>query len=138
VTVNITTPAVPAAPPPTSSLAPFDGLWAVTIDCPRTSAGSTGAEGYVLHLFAKVKDGVLHGQHGSQGAPDSLTLAGKIQPDGSAALNARGMTGDPKHTVNREAKGTPYGWRGTALFEGARGVGKRTELRPCDLSFVKQ
>ncbi len=137
VTVNVNVTA-PAAPPPTSSSARFDGLWAVTIDCPRTSAGSTGAEGYVLHFFAKVKDGVLHGQDGSQGAPGSLTLAGKIQPDGSAALNARGMIGDPKHAVNREASGVPYSWRGTALFEGARGVGKRTELRPCDLSFVKQ
>ncbi|HMH50866.1 MAG TPA: caspase family protein [Candidatus Acidoferrum sp.] len=135
VTVNITTP---AAPPPTSSSAPFDGLWAVTIDCPRTSAGSTGADGYVLIFFAKVKDGNLHGQHGNQGQPDSLTLIGKVQPDGSATLNARGMTGEPKHSVNREAKGTPYGWRGNALFEGTRGVGKRTELRSCDLSFVKQ
>ena len=138
VTVNITTPAAPAAPPPTSSLARFDGLWTVTVDCPRTSAGSTGAEGYVLMFFAKVKDGNLQGQHGNQGQPDSLTLVGKVQPDGSATLNARGMTGEPKHSVNREAKGTPYGWRGNALFEGTRGVGKRTDLRPCDLSFVKQ
>lgn len=135
VNVNITAPAAPA---PTSSSAPFDGLWAVTVDCPRTSAGSTGADGYVLIFFAKVKDGNLHGQHGNQGQPDSLTLVGKVQPDGSATLNARGMTGEPKHSVNREAKGTPYGWRGNALFEGTRGVGKRTELRSCDLSFVKQ
>ena len=138
VTVNVTAPAAPAAPPPTSSSAPFDGLWAVTVDCPRTSAGSTGAEGYVLHFFAKVKDGVLHGQRGNQGEPDSLTLAGKILPDGSAAITVRGLTGDPKHTVNREAKGFPYGWRATALFDGSRGIGKRTELRPCDLNFVKQ
>ena len=104
----------------------------------RISAGSTGAEGYVLHLFAKVKDGALHAQRGNEGQPDSLTLVGKIQPDGNAAISARGMTGDPRHTVNREAKGTPYAWRATALFEGSRGIGKRTELRPCDLSFVKQ
>ena len=138
VNVNVTAPAAPTAPPPTSGLARFDGLWAVTVDCPRTSAGSTGAEGYVLHFFAKVKDGALQGQHGNQGQADSLTLVGKVQPDGSATLNARGMTGDPKHAVNHEAKGTPYGWRGTALFDGSRGLGKRTDLRPCDLNFVKQ
>ena len=134
-TVNVTSP---AAPPPPSSGAPFDGLWAVTIDCPRTSAGSSGAEGYVIHLLAKVKDGALHGQRGSEGQPNSFTLVGKIQPDGHAALSARGMTGDPKHSVNREAPGVAYGWRATALFEGSRGIGKKTEVRPCDLSFVKK
>jgi caspase domain-containing protein len=133
--VNVT---APAAPPPTSSAALFDGLWAVTIDCPRTSAGSSGAEGYVIQLLAKVKDGALHGQRGSEGQANSLTLVGKIQPDGHAALSARGMTGDPKHSVNREAAGVPYAWRATALFEGSRGIGKKTDIRPCDLTFVKK
>jgi uncharacterized caspase-like protein len=128
----------PSAPPPTSSSARFDGLWTVTIDCPRTSAGSTGAEGYVLNFFAEVKDGALHGQHGNEGQPNSLTLVGKILPDGSVAINARGLTGNPIHAVNRAAKGTPYGWRATARFEGSRGTGKKTDIRPCDLTFVKQ
>ena len=125
-----------AAPPPTSSAARFDGIWNVTIECPRTS---TGAEGYVLRFFVEVKDGVLRGQHGTkQGQPSSLTLTRPIQPDGSAAINARGLTGDPKYAVNRESKGTPYGYRATARFEGDRGTGKKTDIRPCDLTFAKQ
>jgi Caspase domain len=134
VTVNVVAPASPA-PPPTSSAARFDGLWTVTIDCPRAP---TGAEAYVLRFIAEVKDGVLRGQHGTHGQPNSLTLTGQIQPDGSAAINARGLTGEPKYSVNREAKGTPYGYHATARFEGARGTGKKTEMRPCDLTFAKQ
>jgi uncharacterized caspase-like protein len=124
-----------AAPPPTSSAARFDGIWNVTVECPRTP---TGAEGYALRFFVEVKDGVLRGQHGTDGQPSALTLTGQIQPDGSAAINARGLTGDPKYAVNRESKGTPYGYRATARFEGDRGTGKRTDIRPCDLTFAKQ
>jgi hypothetical protein len=130
--------ASPAATPPTSNSARFDGLWTVTVDCPRTATGSTGAEGYVVHFFVEVKDGALHGQRGNEGQPNSLTLVGQILPDGSAAITAHGLTGDPKYAVDREAKGLPFTYRATARFEGSRGTGKRIDLRPCDLSFVKQ
>jgi caspase domain-containing protein len=134
VTVNVAAPAASALPP-TSSVARFDGTWTVTIDCPRTP---TGAEGYVKRFFVEVKDGVLRGQHGTDGQPNSLTLTGKIQPDGSAAINARGMTGNPRYTVGYAPKGTPYGYSATARFEDARGTGKKTDIRPCDLTFAKQ
>jgi hypothetical protein len=49
--------------------------------------------------------------------PGSLTLSGKIQPDGKATIDASGMVGDPKNT---------------ALFDAARGAGK-----PCSPTFVK-
>ena len=106
-----------------------------TVECPRAS---TGAEGYVLRFFVEVKDGVLRGQHGTDGQPSSLTLTGKIEPDGSAAINARGVTGDPKYTLNHTSKGTAYVYRATAHFEGTRGTGKRIDTRPCDLTFAKQ
>jgi hypothetical protein len=32
--------------------------------------------------------------------------------------------------------GTPYAYRVDALFDGARGVGNRTEVRPCSLTFI--
>ena len=125
-----------AAPPPASSAARFDGLWSVTVECPRTP---TGAEGYVLRFFVEVQDGMLHGQHGTDGQPNSLTFTGKIQPDGSAAINARGITGEPKYNTNREPKGTPYGYFATARFDGAQGTGKRiAPPRSCDLTFAKQ
>ena len=107
----------------------------MTIECPRTP---TGAEGYVSLLLSKSRTACSGGQHGTDGQPSSLTLTGQIHPDGSAAINARGLTGDPKYAVNREAQGTPYGYRATARFEGDRGTGKKTDIRPCDLTFAKQ
>jgi len=54
-----------------------------------------------------------------------------------ASIDARGMVGYPKNTGNRLSSDTPYAYRVDALFDGARGVGNRTEVRPCSLTFVK-
>ena len=111
----------------------FDGAWNVTVQCPAHGAAS----GYTVQLLAQVKDGVLVAQQGAVGQSGTLTLSGKIQPDGKASIDARGMVGDPKTTGNRLSPGTPYAYRVDALFDGTRGVGNRTELRPCSLTFVK-
>jgi hypothetical protein len=111
----------------------FNGAWNVTVQCPAHGAAS----GYTVQLLAQVKDGVLAAQQGAVGQPGTLTLSGKIQPDGKASIDARGMVGDPKTTGNRLSPGTPYAYRVDALFDGTRGVGNRTELRPCSLTFVK-
>jgi len=116
-----------------SSTAQFDGTWAVTIDCPTHGS----AAGYILKFFGQVKDRVLLAQHGIEGQPNSLTLSGKIQPDGSASIDARGITGDPRYSVNHETKGTPYAYRAIARFEGARGTGSKTVIRPCNLTFAR-
>jgi hypothetical protein len=85
-----------------------------------------------------VKDGTLTAQQGAVGQPNSLTLSGQIQPDGKAAIDARGMVGDPKNAVNRLGQGAAYAYRVDALFEGTRGAGNRTDdARPCSLTFVK-
>jgi hypothetical protein len=84
-----------------------------------------------------MKNGLLHGQqHGTDGS--SLTLNGKIEADGTGIIDARGVVGDPKYAVNREATGTPYSYRYTARFEGSRGTGSKVQVRPCNLTFVKQ
>jgi uncharacterized caspase-like protein len=111
----------------------FDGIWNVTVDCPAHNA----AGGYVMQLQAEVKDGVLQGQAGVSGQPSSLILSGKIGADGSGLISAQGRVGDPKHTTNRLSSGTPYAYRANVQFEGSRGVGKRIEVRPCTLTFVK-
>jgi hypothetical protein len=116
------------------SPAAFDGTWAVAIDCPAHGR----AAGYMLKFFGHVKDGVLLAQHGVEGRPNSLTLSGKIQPDGSASIVARGFSGDPRHTINNQASGSPYGYRAAARFEGSQGTGSKTEIRPCNLTFAKQ
>jgi hypothetical protein len=111
----------------------FDGAWNVTVECPAHQ----GASGYTIRLLAQVKDGELAAQQGAVGQPGSLALSGKIQPDGKASIDARGLVGDPKTAANRLSQGSLYSYRVDALFDGARGVGNRTEVRPCSLTFVK-
>jgi len=53
-------------------------------------------------------------------------------------VDARGMVGDPRNAVNRLSQGATYAYGVDAVFEGARGVGTRTDhVRPCSLTFVK-
>jgi hypothetical protein len=115
-------------------LARFDGAWNVTVECPAHGTAS----GYTRRLLAQVTDGALAAQLGSVGQPGFLTLSGKIQPDGKASIDARGMVGDPRNTANRLSQGTAFAYRVDALFEGTRGVGNRTDdVRPCSLTFVR-
>jgi hypothetical protein len=112
----------------------FDGAWNVTVECPAHG----GASAYTRRLLAQVTDGALAAQLGNVGQPGSLTLSGKIQPDGKASLDARGMVGDPRNTANRLSQGTAFAYRVDAAFENTRGVGNRTDdVRPCSLTFVK-
>jgi class 3 adenylate cyclase/F0F1-type ATP synthase membrane subunit b/b' len=112
----------------------FDGTWNVTIVC---AASSDGALGYTFEFPAQVKDGFLRGDQGIEGNSSWLRLQGQIQPDGSATLNASGLTGDAKFSGGY-GKGTPYGYLATARFEGSHGTGRRLAGRTCDLRFAKQ
>ena len=115
-------------------LARFDGAWNVTVQCPAHGTAS----GYTKRLLAQVKDGALAAQQGDVGQPNSLTLSGKIQPDGKASIDARGMVGDPRNAANRLSQGAAFAYRVDAVFEGARGAGNRADdVRPCSLTFVK-
>lgn len=113
----------------------FDGTWNVAIVCPLHT---DGALGYTHKFQARVQDGVLRGQRGLEGSPGFLTLSGRINPDGSALLEAYGLTGDPKFAVDRAKDGTPYSFHVTASFEGTHGTGSRVEARVCTLTFDRQ
>jgi hypothetical protein len=119
----------------TASVASFDGTWIVTVDCPRAA---DGASGFTFDFPARVNDGLLKGEFGTEGAPGWLRLEGRIQTDGSAKLDAKGLTGDPKFNLKGVQKGVPYAYDVAARFEGSRGTGRRLQLRPCELRFVKQ
>ncbi|MEO8739256.1 MAG: adenylate/guanylate cyclase domain-containing protein [Casimicrobiaceae bacterium] len=118
-----------------SSSATYDGNWNVTVACTSTP---DGALGYTFVFVAQVKDGLLRGEYGIEGTASSLQIQGPIQPDGSARFSARGITGDRRYSVNEVAKGTQYRYTVAATFDAARGSGKRQEMRPCDLTFVRQ
>jgi hypothetical protein len=126
-------PAARATSLPGASAA-FDGDWNVTIACP---AGES-AQGYRIAFPGRVKDGALRAVRGAEGSPDSLRMEGEIKPDGSALLIAHGRTGDPKYSVGGVAASTPYSFTVKAQFEGSSGVGKRQEMRPCEVRFTKQ
>ena len=121
------------AKPPALDPARFDGTWNVTIECEPYKA----AAGYRLQFLAQVKDGVIDAQNGVTGEPSSLTMSGKISADGNGSVAVRGLTGNPTTTLNREARGTSYGYRANLRFEGSRGSGNRVEARPCTLTFVR-
>jgi hypothetical protein len=113
---------------------PFDGNWLTTILCP----GSAGAKGYTYHFQSQVTGGAFHGQYGTPGRAPSLTIEGRINPDGTARLNANGLTGDPDYAVGHVRQGSPVAYHIAAQFEGSRGTGSRLETRSCNISFVRQ
>lgn len=128
-------PQKPAPAPPPASHGGFDGVWRVTVVCPRHE---DGAAGYTVELQAEVKDGALRGEIGTEGNPGWLLLRGDIQADGSALFHAKGLTTDPRLSVKSVRRGTPYAYQVIAQFDGARGTGRRQELRACVLTFVRQ
>ncbi len=111
----------------------FDGNWLTTLSCPNAS----GALGYSYQFPTSVMDGVLHGER-HVGQPGQMIFDGRVQPNGSAEIYARGLVGAPEYTPGQIPKGTDYGYHITARFEGSRGSGSRVEGRPCSVTFVRQ
>jgi hypothetical protein len=93
---------------------------------------------YTLPFVAEVKAGVLHGLFGTEGKPASMTLDGTIQPDGSARLAAKGLSGDAVFSGGMKPA-TPYGYDVTATFKGSRGTGTKTTAgRICNYTFQRR
>jgi len=111
----------------------FDGTWQTTYTCP--AAGS--ALGFSFQFNSQVKDGVIHGVHGTPGERSSLVLDGKLQSGGDAAMTAKGVVGSATFAVGGQPGGTPYAFHATAHFDRNAGNGHRIEGRPCDLTFAK-
>ncbi len=129
--------AAPASPAPgaVAGDARFDGTWNVTVAC---APSGEGALGYTYAFDAVVKNDFLHGERFAEGTPGWLRLRGAIAPDGSATLDAQGMTDNPKYAGKNVAQGTPFAYHVAAHFDSNRGSGRRLELRQCDLRFAKQ
>src|SRR5512133_2297502 len=70
----------------------FDGTWKVALSCPDFRQGTRLTKGYSYQFLVQVAGGILHGQHGTEGAPSWLRLDGTILPDGTANLTAHGWT----------------------------------------------
>jgi hypothetical protein len=93
--------------------------------------------GFSFQFNSQVKDGVIHGVHGTPGERSSLVLDGKLQSGGDAAMTAKGVVGSATFAVGGQPGGTPYAFHATAHFDRNAGNGHRIEGRPCDLTFAK-
>jgi hypothetical protein len=111
----------------------FDGAWRTAIVCPDSGV----FKGFTLQLVSQVKNGIFHGERGTDGQPNWLTVDGKIQLDGSAELLAHGLTGDPVF-AGGVAQGSAFSYHILARFEQTSANGKRVEVRPCDFNAVKR
>jgi TIR domain len=123
-------------PPKTLDAQRFDGLWRVKQSCPKTAT----ALGFNNEFVARVKDAHLHAQNGIEGKPASMTLDGKIEPDGSATLIASGLTGMPAYNQQNLASGMPFAYQVATRFDGSSGVAAVVLPlgRPCDFTFTKE
>ena len=76
----------------------FDGAWSVLEVC---ESSPEGARGYKWTYPATVRDGYFVGQYRQEGQSPSMSLKGRIKPDGSASLIAHGISGDfgPQHKI---------------------------------------
>jgi hypothetical protein len=130
--------ALPPAPQPVATLdaGRFDGKWTSTMSCPATAK----ALGYTFDFVAQVNGAHLHAQHGTEGAPASMSLDGNIEPDGSALFDAKGYTGLPAYNHGTGAPGILYVFKVAARFDGSSG-GASVVLpagRRCDFKFAKK
>jgi hypothetical protein len=113
----------------------FDGSWTTTLTCEN----ARDALGYSYEFVSSVKDGVLHGLHGSVGTPGYLQIDGRIEPDGISRLYARGQIGSREYAPGRETpRGTEYSYGIRAHFTESSGNGTRLVGRPCTIEFAKQ
>jgi hypothetical protein len=116
----------------------FDGGWAVTLETPEYK-DPTGVVSlaYTFNFQAEVKDGSLHGEHGTKGQPAWLEITGHIAADGSALLHVKGITGRREYNLARVATGRPYEYDVKAHFTGAKGIGSRIGGRLGYYTFLK-
>jgi hypothetical protein len=112
----------------------FDGVWTTVLSC----SAAAGALPYSYLFSSRVKDSVLHGERGIKGAPGWLHLDGRVLPDGSAGIAARGLVGKEQAAIGERPPGTPYSYRIEARFSDDSGTGHRVRGRICTVSFSRK
>src|SRR5258708_6045197 len=127
-------PPAPASPaPPTVTPADvrrFDRLWLYHVTCEMSPAGGEGLD---RRVFATIKDGVIHGEQGQPDLPGWLTFDGRVDPDGTLLVSAKGIT-----ARNSRPPSAKFSFRMGGRLEGAQGTAIRDDRRNCDVKFAKQ
>jgi hypothetical protein len=124
---------VTLSPAIAQNASPFDGRWNTTVTC-KSSKDSAGVK-----FVTEVRDGVLGGQAGTEGAPGFLRVDGKVTPAGVGHVYAKGRSMPGDSVSGRELPpGTEYTYYILAKFEGKGGSGNRVEGRACEIKFEKR
>jgi len=121
-------------PPAPELVKAYDGFWDTKVVCDPVGQQM----GWSTRLLSTIKNGVLAGQTGILGKPDSATYDGTVDADGTIRINQKGFTGDPKVTIGAVPRGSPSFWRAAGRLEGSSGTALRTSGRRCVVEFTKQ
>lgn len=100
------------------------------------AAGRVALVGYDWSYKVVVKDGRLEGGYNAK-TGGTLALSGKINPDGSAYLEAEGRVGSSDYAVGGKKSGSTVKYYIDAKFSGGKGTGSRLTTRKCDFVFVR-
>ena len=84
----------------------YDGKWTTVVIC----SASHGADSFTILVDAEVKGGVFSGEKGDKGKPGWYSLSGKVEPDGTLAIFARGIVPSSRLAAGNVAVGTSYGY----------------------------
>ena len=129
----LTTLIVTLSPAIAQNASSFDGRWNTTVIC-KSSKDPAGVK-----FVTEVRDGVLGGQAGTEGAPGFLRIDGKVTPAGVGHVYAKGRSVTGDSVSGRELPpGTEYTYYILAKFEGKGGSGNRVEGRACEIKFEKR
>jgi hypothetical protein len=112
----------------------FDGVWIANLVCEKTPS----LPGWKNEFVGRVKNGILHGQRGTEGAPNSNTFDGMIEPNGTAEVSETGFSQDSKTDPFHRPTGTQFHTTYVGSFDGARGTFTRLDRPSCNINFTRQ
>ncbi len=118
----------------------FDGNWLTRLTCPPK--GNT--EGYTWQFVSIIRNGTLHGEHGTAGQPGYLAIDGAIAAGGAAKLTANGIVASREYARGVFShQGESYNYEVKAQFQETTGTGARDQGlgivgRTCTFEFTKQ
>ena len=113
----------------------FDGIWLGKLVCEPTKSGLPG---WSYELAGRVTDGAFHAEIGRVGKPGSQTFDGSIEPDGTADIFQKGLSGNPQRDPFHRPVGTEYNNRYLTKFDGSHASGTRSDRASCNVNFTKR
>lgn len=113
----------------------FDGIWLGKLVCEPTHSGLPG---WSYELTGRITDGVFHAEIGRTGKPGSQTFDGAIEPDGTADILQKGLSGDSRRDPFHRPAGTEFNNKYLTKFDGSHGSGTRSDRPSCSVNFTKR